>query len=79
MCDVMLKLHCFLSFLIHPYFPLLLTPLSTVQLPSGDWAQEGITGIFNRSCGITYTAYRNVFPVWALGRFAVKYPSAKLD
>lgn len=30
MCDVMLKLQCFLSFLIHPYFPLLLTPLSTV-------------------------------------------------
>lgn len=40
------------------------------QLPSGDWAQEGITGIFNRSCGITYTAYRNVFPIWALSRYA---------
>ncbi|CAM9367121.1 unnamed protein product, partial [Phaeothamnion confervicola] len=37
------------------------------QLPTGDWAQEGITGVFNRSTGITYTAYRNVFPVWALG------------
>jgi len=38
------------------------------QQPSGDWDQEGITGVFNRSCGITYTAYRNVFPIWALGR-----------
>ena len=43
------------------------------QLPSGDWAQEGITGIFNRSCGITYTAYRNVFPIWALARYARNY------
>eukprot|EP00597_Dinobryon_sp_UTEXLB2267_P004200 CAMPEP_0170065056 /NCGR_PEP_ID=MMETSP0019_2-20121128/5292_1 /TAXON_ID=98059 /ORGANISM="Dinobryon sp., Strain UTEXLB2267" /LENGTH=828 /DNA_ID=CAMNT_0010271841 /DNA_START=1237 /DNA_END=3723 /DNA_ORIENTATION=- len=43
------------------------------QLPSGDWAQEGITGVFNRSCGITYTAYRNVFPLWALCRYASRY------
>jgi len=39
------------------------------QLDSGDWTQEGISGVFNRSCGITYTAYRNVFPIWALGRY----------
>ena len=38
------------------------------QLPSGDWPQEGISGVFNRSIGITYTAYRNVFPIWALAR-----------
>lgn len=38
------------------------------QLPCGDWPQEGIAGVFNRACGITYTAYRNVFPIWALGR-----------
>jgi squalene cyclase len=38
------------------------------QLPSGDWPQEGISGVFNRSVGISYTAYRNVFPLWALGR-----------
>lgn len=44
------------------------------QLPSGDWAQEAITGVFNRSCGITYTAYRNVFPIWALCRYANRYP-----
>ncbi|GMH96001.1 hypothetical protein TrVE_jg11003 [Triparma verrucosa] len=39
------------------------------QLSTGDWPQEGISGVFNRSCGITYTSYRNVFPIWALGRF----------
>jgi len=43
------------------------------QLPSGDWAQENISGVFNRSVGITYTAFRNVFPLWALGRFACVY------
>ncbi len=43
------------------------------QLDDGDWEQEGITGVFNRSCGITYTAYRNVFPMWALARYARIY------
>jgi squalene cyclase len=43
------------------------------QLPTGDWAQEGITGVFNRSCGITYTAYRNLFPMWALARYAATF------
>lgn len=43
------------------------------QMNTGDWDQEGITGVFNRSCGITYTAYRNVFPIWALARYSAKY------
>jgi squalene/oxidosqualene cyclase-like protein len=43
------------------------------QLPSGDWGQEGISGVFNRSVGITYTAFRNVFPIWALGRYSQGY------
>ena len=47
--------------------------LMSKQRPSGDWDQEGITGVFNRSCGITYTAYRNVFPMWALLRYSNKY------
>ena len=49
--------------------------LMSLQQPNGDWLQEGITGVFNRSCGITYTAYRNVFPIWALGRYNNKYRS----
>ena len=48
------------------------------QLPCGDWPQEGIAGVFNRACGITYTAYRNVFPIWAMGRCREVYGS-KLD
>ncbi|CBJ34051.1 Cycloartenol synthase [Ectocarpus siliculosus] len=44
--------------------------LRKMQLPRGDWEQEGITGVFNRSTGITYTSYRNVYPIWALGKYA---------
>jgi len=43
------------------------------QQPNGDFPQENIAGVFNRSIGITYTAFRNVFPLWALGRFARVY------
>jgi len=39
------------------------------QRPDGDWAQESVSGVFNGNCMITYTAYRNVFPIWALGRY----------
>jgi squalene/oxidosqualene cyclase-like protein len=45
------------------------------QLPCGDWPQEGVAGVFNRACGITYTAYRNIFPIWALGRCRAVYGS----
>uniref|UniRef100_A0A671U7C0 Terpene cyclase/mutase family member n=1 Tax=Sparus aurata TaxID=8175 RepID=A0A671U7C0_SPAAU len=48
------------------------------QLPNGDWPQENIAGVFNKSCAISYTSYRNVFPVWALGRFSSLYPSSPL-
>uniref|UniRef100_A0A8C8RZA0 Terpene cyclase/mutase family member n=1 Tax=Pelusios castaneus TaxID=367368 RepID=A0A8C8RZA0_9SAUR len=40
------------------------------QLPNGDWPQENISGVFNKSCAIHYGSYRNIFPIWALGRFA---------
>jgi cycloartenol synthase len=48
------------------------------QAPSGDWGQEGCSGIFNRTCAITYTAYRNVFPLWALAAYTAAYPHAPL-
>ena len=34
--------------------------LMSRQLPSGDWPQEHITGVFNRNCMITYANYRCV-------------------
>lgn len=48
--------------------------LIATQTEDGDWRQEWISGIFNRSCGITYTAYRNVFPLWALALYVNHYP-----
>lgn len=39
------------------------------QQADGDWEQESISGVFNHNCMISYTSYRNVFPVWALGRY----------
>uniref|UniRef100_A0A673HM93 Terpene cyclase/mutase family member n=1 Tax=Sinocyclocheilus rhinocerous TaxID=307959 RepID=A0A673HM93_9TELE len=48
------------------------------QLPNGDWPQENISGVFNKSCAISYTSYRNVFPVWTLGRFSQLYPCSPL-
>ncbi|XP_055337256.1 lanosterol synthase-like [Paramacrobiotus metropolitanus] len=48
------------------------------QRKNGDWPQENISGVFNKSCAISYTSYRNVFPIWTLGRFAYHYhPSAQ--
>jgi squalene/oxidosqualene cyclase-like protein len=43
------------------------------QRSNGDWKQEGIAGVFNRACGISYTQYRNIFPIWALARYVVSY------
>jgi squalene/oxidosqualene cyclase-like protein len=35
----------------------------------GDFPQQQISGVFNFNCMITYTSYRNVFPLWALSRY----------
>ena len=43
--------------------------LLDMQEPSGDWPQGPCSGIFNRTCGITYSQYRNVWPLWALGEW----------
>ena len=39
------------------------------QTEIGDWSQENISGVFNYNCMITYANYRNIFPLWALGRY----------
>lgn len=43
--------------------------LTERQASNGDWPQEGISGVFNQNCMITYTSYRNIFPLWAIGRY----------
>nr|ANG59904.1 oxidosqualene cyclases 2 [Alisma plantago-aquatica subsp. orientale] len=42
------------------------------QMESGDFPQQEIMGIFNRNCMISYSAYRNIFPVWALGEYRTR-------
>jgi squalene/oxidosqualene cyclase-like protein len=39
------------------------------QLPDGNWRQEDISGVFNANCAISYSAYKNLFPVWALALY----------
>jgi len=54
--------------------------LMKMQLPDGNWNQENVSGVFNATCAISYSGYKNIFPIWALGMYANKYPesSAKL-
>eukprot|EP00262_Sarcandra_glabra_P020791 TRINITY_DN8448_c0_g2_i1.p1 TRINITY_DN8448_c0_g2~~TRINITY_DN8448_c0_g2_i1.p1 ORF type:complete len:765 (-),score=88.17 TRINITY_DN8448_c0_g2_i1:211-2505(-) len=39
------------------------------QMDNGDFPQQEIVGVFNRNCMISYSAYRNIFPIWALGEY----------
>ncbi|KAB5531448.1 terpenoid cyclases/protein prenyltransferase alpha-alpha toroid [Coniochaeta sp. 2T2.1] len=43
------------------------------QQPNGEWKQEAIEGVFNKSCMIWYPNYKLVFTMKALGMFAKKY------
>ncbi|KAK4185170.1 terpenoid cyclases/protein prenyltransferase alpha-alpha toroid [Podospora australis] len=45
------------------------------QKSNGEWAQEAIEGVFNKSCMISYPNYKFTFTMKALGMFARKYPS----
>ncbi len=45
------------------------------QQPNGEWLQENIEGVFNKSCMISYPNYKFTFTMKALGMFAQKYPN----
>nr|AOE43150.1 cycloartenol synthase [Rostrostelium ellipticum] len=40
--------------------------LISKQYPNGDFPQESIIGVFNFNCMISYSNYKNIFPLWAL-------------
>ncbi|KAH7165772.1 oxidosqualene:lanosterol cyclase [Dactylonectria macrodidyma] len=40
------------------------------QQPNGEWLQEAIEGVFNKSCMISYPNYKFTFTIKALGMFA---------
>lgn len=39
------------------------------QMGNGDFPQQEIIGVFNKNCMISYSAYKNIFPIWALGEY----------
>ncbi|KAF5011198.1 hypothetical protein FDECE_2684 [Fusarium decemcellulare] len=48
------------------------------QQPNGEWLQEAIEGVFNKSCMISYPNYKFSFTIKALGMFAKRFPEEKL-
>uniref|UniRef100_M8AV75 Cycloartenol synthase n=1 Tax=Aegilops tauschii TaxID=37682 RepID=M8AV75_AEGTA len=46
--------------------------LINLQLEDGEFPQQEIIGIFARNCTITYSQYRNIFPIWALGEYCCR-------
>lgn len=49
------------------------------QQDNGEWKQEAIEGVFNKSCMISYPNYKFTFTMKALGMFAKKYPNEVLS
>ncbi|RDA95893.1 hypothetical protein CP533_5221 [Ophiocordyceps camponoti-saundersi (nom. inval.)] len=45
------------------------------QQANGEWLQEAIEGVFNKSCMISYPNYKFTFVIMALGMFARRYES----
>ena len=43
------------------------------QQSDGNWIQQSISGVFNGNCMISYSNYRNIFPIWALGRYRTTF------
>lgn len=44
------------------------------QQDNGEWLQEAIEGVFNKSCMISYPNYKFTFTMKALGMFTRRYP-----
>ena len=47
------------------------------QCANGDFPQQSIMGVFNANCMISYSCYRSIFPLWALGEYASKVAGAR--
>ncbi|RPB08450.1 terpene synthase [Morchella conica CCBAS932] len=48
------------------------------QRGNGEWAQEAIEGVFNKSCMISYPNYKFTFTIKALGMYARLYRNPQL-
>lgn len=52
--------------------------ITSRQQANGEWLQEAIEGVFNKSCMISYPNYKFTFTIKALGMFAKRYPDERL-
>ncbi|KAF1954118.1 lanosterol synthase [Byssothecium circinans] len=48
------------------------------QRANGEWKQEAIEGVFNKSCMISYPNYKFFFPIKALGMYAKRFGNEAL-
>ncbi|KAF2646602.1 terpene synthase [Massarina eburnea CBS 473.64] len=48
------------------------------QMGNGEWKQEAIEGVFNKSCMISYPNYKFIFPIKALGMYAKRFGNEAL-
>ncbi|KAF2468015.1 lanosterol synthase [Lindgomyces ingoldianus] len=48
------------------------------QQKNGEWKQEAIEGVFNKSCMISYPNYKFIFTIKALGLFAKRFGDGAL-
>ncbi|KAF2496750.1 oxidosqualene:lanosterol cyclase-like protein [Lophium mytilinum] len=48
------------------------------QCANGEWKQEAIEGVFNKSCMISYPNYKFTFTIKAMGMFAEKWGNIEL-
>ncbi|KAA8528201.1 hypothetical protein F0562_035548 [Nyssa sinensis] len=44
------------------------------QMANGDFPQQEITGVFMKNCMLHNAAYRNIYPLWALGEYHKRVP-----
>lgn len=47
--------------------------IMSMQQPNGEWPEQAIEGVFNKSCMIRYANYRFIFPFKALGMYATRF------
>ncbi|CAG8628199.1 679_t:CDS:10, partial [Diversispora eburnea] len=47
--------------------------LMSRQLSTGEWKQEAIEGVANKTCAMSYPNYKFIFAIWALGKYAKIY------
>uniref|UniRef100_A0ACD5V7E5 Uncharacterized protein n=1 Tax=Avena sativa TaxID=4498 RepID=A0ACD5V7E5_AVESA len=50
--------------------------LINIQSEDGEFPQQEIMGVFNKNCMISYSQYRDIFPIWALGEYRCRVLAA---